>query len=72
MREDDMGRTERTGAGVGVLDQLTLVSGIHHKNTGFNVQFVKSLLQMTYRFSCKNHSGNVEIDVRILGDFAEF
>ncbi len=72
MREDDMRGAERAGAGVGVLDELALVGGVHDEHTGGDVEFVEGFLQVPHGFSGEDHSGHIEVDDGFLGDFAEF
>ena len=72
MREDDMRGSERTRPRVGLLDQLALVGGVDHQDTGFDAEFVEGLLQVAHIFSGEDHSGNVEVEIRILIEFFEF
>ena len=72
VREDDMGGSERACAGVGFLNELALVSGVHDKHAGFDRKFIEGFLQMSDVFSCEGHSRDVEIEIGVLADFFEF
>ena len=72
MREDDMRRPDRAGAGVGFLDELTLVGGVHHQHAGLDAKLIENFLDVADIFSRQRHSRQIEIDRRLLGDFAQF